>query len=179
MTDKTVWDRAASHVLKVEGGYVDDKNDSGGPTNWGISLRFVKTSGLDMDIDGDGDIDADDMKQLTQNQAIEVYKEHFWTKQKYFMIEKAEIAIKCFDMAVNMGPRQANKLMQRAANDCGENLVVDGKVGPNTFASVNYVSEGTMLKAMRERQADFYKQLVKRKPSYKKFLKGWLNRAAL
>ena len=44
MSKETVWDRAAAHVLKVEGGYVDDKNDAGGPTNWGISLRFVKSS---------------------------------------------------------------------------------------------------------------------------------------
>ena len=55
MSDE-VWKRAADHVLKVEGGYVDDANDAGGATNWGISLRFVKQSGVDLDIDGDGDI---------------------------------------------------------------------------------------------------------------------------
>lgn len=66
MSDE-VWKRAADHVLKVEGGYVDDPNDAGGATNWGISLRFVKQSGVDLDIDGDGDIDAEDMKALTKN----------------------------------------------------------------------------------------------------------------
>lgn len=39
-------------------------------------------------------------------------------------MKHAEVAIKCFDMAVNMGPKQANKLAQRAANDCGESLLL-------------------------------------------------------
>jgi len=44
---------------------------------------------------------------------------------------------------------------------------------------MNWIDEGSMMNALRNRQADFYRDLVKRKPSYKKFLKGWLNRAAL
>lgn len=179
MSKETVWDRAAAHVLKVEGGYVDDKNDAGGPTNWGISLRFVKSSKLDLDIDGDGDIDADDMKKLTKEQALEVYKKNFWTDQRYDQLKHDEVKIKVFDMAVNMGPRQANKLLQRSANDCGETLVVDGVLGPKTFASVNWISEGSMMNALRSHQAKFYKAIVKKNPKYKKFLKGWLNRAAL
>lgn len=174
-----VWKRAAEHVLKVEGGYVDDPADSGGATNWGISLRFVKSSGLDLDIDGDGDIDADDMKKLTKKQALDVYKKSFWTSQKYDRMVHPEVAIKSFDMAVNMGPRQANKLVQRAACDCGEKIADDGVLGPQTLASVNYISEGTMVKAIRRRQIGFYEDLVKRKPTLKKFLKGWLNRAAM
>lgn len=178
MTDE-VWKRAADHVLKVEGGYVDDPNDAGGATNWGISLRFVKQSGVDLDIDGDGDIDAEDMKALTKKQALKVYKAHFWDGKAYPKMKHAEVAIKCFDMAVNMGPKQANKLAQRAANDCGEKLVVDGAIGPASIAAMNWIDEGSMMNALRNRQADFYRDLVVRKPSYKKFLKGWLNRAAL
>jgi hypothetical protein len=52
-------------------------------------------------------------------------------------------------------------------------------LGPQTLASVNYISEGTMVKAIRRRQIGFYEDLVKRKPTLKKFLKGWLNRAAM
>lgn len=174
-----VWEQAAAHVLKVEGGYVDDPDDAGGATNWGISLRFVKASGVDLDVDGDGDIDADDMKKLTKKQALKVYKAHFWDGKGYPLMKHASVATKCFDMAVNMGPRQANKLIQRAANSCGENLVVDGVIGPASIASINWIDEGSMMNALRKEQANFYIRLVERKPSQKKFLKGWLNRAKL
>ncbi len=60
------FEKAVEKVLEHEGGYVDHKNDPGGATNYGISLRFVKQStGIDLDVDGDGDIDADDIKAMT------------------------------------------------------------------------------------------------------------------
>ena len=76
-----------------------------------------------------------------------------------------------------MGARQANKIIQRSANECGESLKVDGYMGSKTIGAVNYISEGMMANALRKNQAKFYTDLVKKKPALKKFLKGWLNRA--
>ena len=54
------FDTAIKKVLKHEGGYVDHKNDPGGATKYGISLRFIRKSNTELDLDGDGDIDSDD-----------------------------------------------------------------------------------------------------------------------
>ena len=108
------FDLAWKKTKKHEGGYVNDKDDSGGATNWGISLRFVKAEGIELDIDGDGDIDKDDMKALSEVKAKDIYHKYFWLRNKYDEVSNPEIASKLFDMSVNMGARQAHKLAQRA-----------------------------------------------------------------
>lgn len=67
-------------ILKHEGGLTDDPYDRGGITNYGISLKFAQSTKDKelLDIDKDGDIDREDIKKLTKERAIEVYKKHFW-----------------------------------------------------------------------------------------------------
>ena len=51
------FEEAWSYVKENEGGYVNDKNDKGGATKYGVSLRFLK--GLERDegdINGDGEL---------------------------------------------------------------------------------------------------------------------------
>ena len=74
------FDTAIKKVLKHEGGYVDHKNDPGGATKYGISLRFIKQSNTDLDLDNDGDIDADDIKEMTEDKAKEIYKDKLQLK---------------------------------------------------------------------------------------------------
>ena len=61
------FDDAIGIVLKHEGGYVNDKNDPGGETRYGISKRAYP----DLDI-----------KNLTISQATEIYKKDYWVKGK-------------------------------------------------------------------------------------------------
>ena len=175
------FEKAVEKVLEHEGGYVDHKADPGGATNYGISLRFVKQStGIDLDVDGDGDIDADDIKAMTPDQAKEIYKTEFWEKYGYDKIEDAGVATKVFDMCVNMGPRQAHKLVQRACNAVAGtgNLVEDGILGNKSLESVNDINlNSSLLDPIRSAQSDFYKSLAAQKPRLQVFLKGWLKRA--
>ena len=180
------FETAVEKVLEHEGGYVDHANDPGGATNYGISLRFVKQStGIDLDVDGDGDIDADDIKAMTPDQAKEIYKTEFWEKYGYDMIENSDVATKIFDMCVNMGPRQAHKLVQRACNAAtnSKDLVEDGILGNKSFEAVNEIglaltsSSASLLDPIREVQSNFYKTLAEKKPKLQVFLKGWLRRA--
>lgn len=184
MTD--LWKRAAETVLEHEGGYVNDPADPGGATNWGVSLRFLKLEielgrlyGDNFDFDGDGDVDAADIKMMPQADALEVYKARFWTPYGWDRFHPS-IAIKAFDLGVNMGPRQAIKLLQRACRACGEEIADDGAMGPITAGTVRGLGEadaGALLAALRSEAAGFYRALIAARPAFDKYRRGWIRRA--
>ena len=103
-------------VLEHEGGYVNDPKDLGGETKYGITKRFYP----DVDI-----------KNLTIEQATEIYKKDYWDKNRVESLPQNLWHI-YFDMCVNMGKRTAVKVLQRAAVNRGRNIEVDGGLGPAT-----------------------------------------------
>lgn len=184
---------AIRYVMVNEGGYVDHPSDPGGVTNYGISLRYLKGYGEHGDLDGDGDIDADDVRIVTYDQACEFFRRDFWDRLPLDEVRSQAVATRVLDMAVNMGPRAAVKILQKAANafakeaELTENgleakhLKIDGLFGPKTLARTNTLGDldaaGFMV-ALRDYHARFYMALAKKVPSLKVFLKGWLRRAA-
>lgn len=87
-------------VFKWEGGYVNDPNDPGGETNWGISKRsypFV------------------DIKNLTKQQAQELYKKDYW-EDKWETLG-FPLAACMMDTSINMGKRRAETFLR----DCDGN----------------------------------------------------------
>jgi len=180
------FDKAILITLKHEGGFVNDPVDPGGATNWGMSIRFLKNDAgdadgdgfLDGDIDKDGDIDVDDIKNMTVEEARKLYRIYFWDKYDYDTIVDFTVAARVFDMTVNMGPRQTGKIVQRALNNCGQNVGVDGAIGKNTFAAINCTDPEMLMAEIRQEHAQFYIDLIAAKPKFEKYRKGWLRRAA-
>jgi len=180
------FDKAIIITLKHEGGFVNDPVDPGGATNWGMSIRFLITNASDSDGDGfldgdfdkDGDIDVDDIKNMTVEQARDLYRTHFWDKCGYEEIADFTVAARMFDMTVNMGPKQTGKICQRALNKLGHNLKVDGAVGPKTRATINCTNSEMLMAEIRQEHAQFYLNLIAAKPKFEKYRKGWLRRAA-
>ena len=144
-------------VLHHEGGYVNDPDDPGGETNFGIAKR----SHPDVDI-----------ANLTKDGAKEIYKEHYWDRNKVEDLPE-DLRHIYFDMCVNQGRGRAVKIMQRAANAKGADLVVDGGMGPKTIAAMN----GVELQRVRAYRVKYYADLVTRKPDLEKFYFGWFRRA--
>ena len=62
-----IWKTAINHTLELEGGYVNDPNDSGGQTKYGISKKAYP----DLDI-----------PNLTIAQAMEIYRKDYWDRCK-------------------------------------------------------------------------------------------------
>lgn len=160
-------------ILQHEGGYNDIKNDSGGATNFGVSLKFIKS--INEDINNDGRVDWVDIKQLTKEKAIEIYWENFW-KPMYDTMPKG-IGEKVFDVAVNAGPSRAHKLLQQAVNKLGGKLSVDGVIGNVTLSLLTKYTSESLMNAYIAEQMEFYHNLVKAAPKNQMFLKGWINRA--
>lgn len=174
------FDFAVQEVIKNEGGFSNNPNDPGGATNYGISLRFLKE--MNIHIDADPDIDIDDVKAISFTDAKELYKKYWWDKYHYEAINSLAVATKIFDIAVNMGAKQAHKIIQIACQYCGySDLKIDGLLGGKTLAGLNEISlcgrEGILRNEIIEHQEWFYEHLVENDSRLKVFLKGWLNRA--
>jgi lysozyme family protein len=174
----TALERGLAIIKEHEGGYSNDPNDPGGPTNFGISLRFLRESGnLLADVDHDGDIDAADIKGLTWELAAALFTSEFWSEYGYERLP-ADIAIKTFDLSVNMGPVQAHKILQRACRACGYDIKDDGALGPITVAAARNILPATvLLAAMRSEAAGFYRLLVSKNVLLGVFINGWLARS--
>ena len=143
-------------VLHHEGGYVNDPDDPGGETNFGVAKR----SHPDVDI-----------ANLTKDGAKEIYKEHYWNKNKVESLSE-ELRHIYFDMCVNQGRGRAVKILQHAANAKGAGLKVDGGMGPMTIAAM----DGVELDRVRAYRIKYYADLVTRKPDLEKFYFGWFRR---
>lgn len=180
---------AIARTLPLEGGLVDNPHDPGGVTDHGVSLRWaIQEVGVDpakgrlFDIDHDGDLDRQDIIGLTAEGAADIYYGCIWQPQAWGQLAPALLAWKCFDIAVNTGPKRAGKLLQGALGQVGVPVPIDGAVGPTTLAAVQAQARldqcGRLLGALRALQADFYRRLVEQDAGFSSFLRGWLNRAA-
>jgi len=183
-----LFELAVEVVLEHEGfsRFTNDPADPGGPTKWGVSLRYLRSlPRLAGDIDGDLDVDVDDIRALTRKKAVELVYKPIWRAGPYAKIKAQAIATKAFDLTVNMGARRVRKVrgatqvvggahlaLQRACRAAGAPLVEDGLLGPISIKAINSVPVDMLLAAYRSEAAAMYRRIGNRR-----FLTGWLNRA--
>ena len=113
-----------------------------------------------------------DIKNLTKEQAKEIYKRDYWDKNRVDELPE-QLRHIFFDMCVNQGRGRAIKILQRSANAKGADLVVDGGLGPKTIGAL----KGEELDRVRAYRIKYYADLVTRKPDLEKFYFGWFRRA--
>jgi lysozyme family protein len=154
--------RAFERLMYHEGGYVNDSQDAGGETNYGISKRSYPHL---------------EIKKLTRDQAKQIYFVDFRMKAECESIDDENIASKLLDLAVHAGIPQGVRLMQRALRATGERVDEDGIIGPATLAAVNKADPTALSAALKSEAAGYYRLLAILKPSQQRFLEGWINRA--
>lgn len=108
----------------------------------------------------------------------DVYKKNYYTPMKIDMINDLMISAHLFCHGVNAGNKPAIKLLQKAINAVyGVKIAVDGLIGPTTLQYTNREDKVIELgKELIQQRNNFYRNIVRNKPSQKKFLNGWLNR---
>lgn len=181
---------AVKILLSQEGKLTDDKNDPGGITNFGVSLRFLRSLAvkdvdgfLIGDIDKDGDVDADDIRKMSIEQASEIYRTQWWDRYQYGSIIDQDIANKLLSLSVNMGGPAAHRVAQRALRSLHINIQDDGILGPitkrllNVWSSPGATEPNCLLCCIRSEAAGYYRTLVTGNRNFTIYLNGWLNRA--
>lgn len=156
-------------LLAEEGGFVDNKNDHGGATNLGITLYEWEKSGWDKD--GDHDIDLADLKIITKQDAMKVYKILYWDYIKGDEISSQSVAEIIFDWGVNSGVNKATKSVQSLIG-----IKADGVFGPQTLKAINQAQPQQLFGLIKASREAYYRRMVYNNPSQGVFLKGWLNR---
>ena len=160
-----VFVRAVLRVLGNEGGFVDLAADPGGATAFGISHR---------------DYPNLDIRNLTRDGAIEIYFRDFWRTGRYSELPES-IAVKLFDLSINMGPSHATRCLQRALRACSFPTVEDGDLGEVTVVAATRADCSALLAALRSEAAGYYRataELARKGVDGKaEFLDGWLRRA--
>jgi lysozyme family protein len=146
---------AIAKMLINEGGYVDNPNDSGGPTKYGITQR---------------DLPGEDIKNLTPERATEYYLEHYW-KALYSQIYSQSVADKLFDMGVLFGVGEAVKLLQILLG-----ITVDCDFGPHTLACLNQIDPANLLTTYKTALVTYAIGIANDKPQDREFLNGWIRR---
>ena len=165
----------------AEGGLVDDPNDPGRITKFGISLRFLESLGELGDIDGDGDVDADDVRALTHKISDELIIKHFWERCRCDDMPP-RLAFCVGDMAVNGGPKRAGRILQTTIRNHGIKVAVDGAIGPNTLKAAGQLFShmgGTLPAYYQGGRAHYYHSITIANSKLAKFTQGWFNRLFL
>lgn len=162
----TPWERAKRWISPTEGkGYamVDQ------PTSGGV-IQSTLDEAIRLGIVPRGTT----LRNLTAAQVEDIFRVMFWDACSCSHLPPA-LALCVFDGAINSGPGQSTKWLQRALNEQGETLAVDGGVGPYTIAAAYARPLGPVLASALDQRRAFDRKEAK-KPEKARFLGGWLAR---
>ncbi|WP_434286630.1 holin-associated N-acetylmuramidase [Celeribacter sp. SCSIO 80788] len=179
---KTV-QQIAMEIVAREGGYVNDPDDPGGATKYGVTLGTMQRIGLDLD--GNGRINEADVKRLTRDKARDIFVEHYFKGPRIDELPPV-LQASVFDMYVNTGAN-AVRILQRLFNDMGQRIAIDGAVGPQTIEAAfiaQSLAPNYLADAYGIARRNYYYALADRRPGSRKYAKrrdggkgGWITRA--
>lgn len=147
------FDQAFEKLRGHEGGYVWDRRDPGGETNFGISARQYP---------------GEDIKGMTLERAKTIYLRDYWGPAGCDTVPES-IKFDLFDMAVNSGVGTAVKTLQKAVG-----AVPDGVLGPLTLQAINSLPSVRLIARFNAERLDFLTYL----PNWVAHGKGWARRIA-
>lgn len=159
MTDR--FSACLPFILKMEGGNDDDPNDHGGRTSRGVIQREYNAYRAEK-----GEASADVWK-ATDAEIADIYEHKYWLPLCPTMSPGIDLIY--FDVAVNAGPGQAAKQLQRALG-----VTPDGAVGPLTLAALKAAKPLDLVGKFSDARRGFYHALAQ----FPRYGRGWLSRVS-
>ena len=173
----------AIEIVSREGGFVDDPDDPGGMTKYGVTLETLRRLGLDLT--GDGATDAKDMRRLSRAEAVDIYMEHYFRRPGLGALPEV-LQPSVFDMQVNAGAN-AITILQKLLARMGFPCRADGVLGPETLAAAAQAATAApdhLADAYGIARRNFYYALGDARPASRKYARrrdggkgGWITRA--
>lgn len=176
-------DSLIDELLNREGGYVNDPDDPGGATNFGITIATLSA------YRGQG-VTPGDVAKLSRAEAVNIYKRNYLTRPKIDRLP-AILVPSVFDMYVNAG-NNAIKILQNVLNEFSAvfdlpKLAVDGAIGPRTLERAAFLTVEAgqyLVDAYGIARRQYYYALADRRAASRKYARtqtggkgGWIKRA--
>lgn len=155
-----LYSKAFIFTMANEGGFSDHRRDKGGATLYGVSSKYFPAVFESLQNAKD-EVEIHDI-------LYKFYYNHFWNPL-YEQIYDSKLAIRLFDLSVNIGMKPSVKLLQNASNVLGSRLILDGNFGKGTLAAVNVTKPYNEY--VREVE-NYYRSLS----DFDVFGRGWINR---
>jgi lysozyme family protein len=175
MTDTKKLDAIIDVILKNEGGFVNIKEDRGGPTNYGvIQSEYSRYLGRPASIE--------DVRKMPIAHARDIFKKKYYFAPKINLLPETLQPV-VTDASVLYGPKRAIIFLQKVLNqlDSSSGLGLDGDIGPATTVAANkqavLLGADKIINAYVDERIRFCEAIVANRPSQRIFIKGWTNRA--
>lgn len=173
----------AKQIVAREGGFVNDPDDPGGATKFGVTIHTMRRLGVDLT--DDDRVTAADVRRLSRAQATDIFIEHYFKRPRIGDLPEA-LQPSVFDMYVNAGAN-AVKILQRLLCDMGFVVAVDGALGPQSVAAAAQAMSAApdhLVDAYGIARRNYYFRLADRRPASRKYARtiaggkgGWIKRA--
>ena len=156
--------------LEHEGGYVNDKNDRGGETKYGITKPFMEE--YKYALPGGKAIP---IKDLTVEDVKLLYKA-MWDRYNLGYIRDKDLAYVVYDYMINSYAGTAAKRIQEILNTQGAALKVDGQLGEKSLNAIHNSDPKWLIDVILKNRQYYHQQDVYKNPKQVKYYAGWMNR---
>lgn len=163
--DVAQFEQTIGYTLENEGGFVDNRFDSGRATNMGITEATLSAYlGRQATVE--------DVRNMSLETAKAIYVMHYWHPLNLDAVASQPIATAIFDMGVNFGPLLAAEMAQEAVG-----VTVDGDIGPQSLTALNTADAKVFMRNFVAIVKAHYDHLVREIPKDRVFYVGWMRRA--
>ncbi len=149
-------------VLQSEGGRVDDPQDPGGRTAYGVTQRVYD------DWRRAHSEQPQDVWDIPPDETAAIYKALYWNLLKADELPSG-VDFTTFDFGVNSGIGRAAKFLQRVVG-----VPDDGQIGSQTLAAVAGMDAADVINGLCDARLAFLQGL----PTFVRFGHGWSTRVA-
>lgn len=156
------------HILKWEGGFINDPDDLGGATNKGVCYKTYKLYRQRKKLSVPT---IEDLKNITNEEFTDILKSMYWDACRADKIESQSVANAIVDWAWHSGTITAVKEVQKVLG-----VESDGIIGNITLSAINSYSPFPLFVVIQQTRIAYIERICISRPTNNKFKNGWLNR---